>query len=374
MLTRQEVERLSNYRQEEFPIVSLYLNLAKGKPEESEHLIRLKNLFSKVEEERERWSKVQMESIERDLKKIEAFVHDEYVRGGKGLIALACSAADFWQTYSLDQRLVNRLHIDDHIHVKPLFRLLDSYKSYCTVLVDKGRARIFLSHPGGIEERSDVFGAVPGRHDQGGWAQARLQRHHDDRVMRHLKHTANETFALFQEEGFEGLLVGGTEELVSQFKECLHPYLRERLVATFAIELTAPLREVQEQTLAIARDLKESENSELIERLKSGVWSGKLGAAGLDDTLYVLQRGQVLTLLVNEDFKAEGYRCLQCGSLSAVAAEGCPYCTGKMEAIEDIVEKIVETTFAQGCEIRFISGDNQERLAELGGIGALLRY
>jgi peptide chain release factor subunit 1 len=374
MLTRKEVEELSRYRNEEFPITSLYLNVGKGGPEEGKTVIRLKNLRAQVEEERDRWTKQQMESVEGDMEQIRAFVRDQVMRGGQSLAAFACSAADFWQTYTFPRPVGNHIYLDHEPYVKPLLRLLEQYELYCTALVGKGKARIFLLHLDEIQERSDIFGAVPGRHDQGGWAQARLQRHHDDRVMRHLKTTADQIFDLFQEEGFARLLIGGTEELVSQFQEYLHPYLRERLVATFPTGMTASAKTVQERSLAIVREIEEREEGELLEKLENEVGAHRMGVSGLGPTLRALQRGQILTLLVNEGFSAPGKRCTGCGHLTVRAQEQCPYCGGELQPMDDMVDEIIDQAFAQGCQVRFIAGSNQERLARLGDIGALLRY
>jgi peptide chain release factor subunit 1 len=374
MLTRKEVEELNCYRNEGFPITSLYLNVGKGGPEESKTTIRLKNLMAQVEGERERWTKPQMESLEGDMDRIRAFVRDQVMRGGESLAAFSCSAADFWQTYTFPRPVGNQIYLDHEPYVKPLFRLLEQYGLYCTVLVGKGKARIFLLHLDEIQERSDIFGAVPGRHDQGGWAQARLQRHHDDRVMHHLKTTADQLFDLFQEEGFTRLLIGGTDELVSQFQEYLHPYLKERLVATFPLGMTASAKRVQDQSLAIVREIEEQEEGDLLETLENEVGAHRMGVAGLGPTLRALQRGQILTLLVNEGFSAPGKRCTGCGHLTIRAEGQCPYCGGELQPTDDIVDEIMDQAFAQGGQVRFITGSNKKRLAQLDDIGALLRY
>jgi peptide chain release factor subunit 1 len=249
---------------------------------------------------------------------------------------------------------------------------LNRYRRCCTVLVGKGRARIFLLDPAGVEERAEIVGEVPGRHDQGGWAQARYQRHHDDRVMRHLKETADEVFSLFQKEPFEQLFLAGTDELVSEFVEYLHPYLSERFCGAFPLEMVSSAAEVKEQTLSAAQQLVEAAEEEDLDKLRAEVHTGNLGAAGLEDTLLTLQKGQVLRLFVNEGFQAPGQRCTSCSMLSLRSP--CPFCGGETEALEDIVEGVVTDAFLRNCETVFVSGAHEEKLAELGGIGALLRF
>jgi peptide chain release factor subunit 1 len=253
-----------------------------------------------------------------------------------------------------------------------MIEFINRYKRYCTVLVGKGRARIILLDPAGAEERSDVLPEVPGRHDQGGWAQARYQRHHEDRVMHHLKETADQVFALLQDERFSQLFVGGTEELVSEFVEHLHPYLKERLAGSFPTEMVTSVADVQTQTLTAAGELATAQEREAVDNLRAEVHSGNLGAAGLEDTLHAVQKGQALRLLVKEGFEAPGLRCSSCHLLCL--SSPCPFCGGETQGLEDIVESMVTEAFLRNCEVAFLTGENGETLAELGSIGALLRF
>jgi peptide chain release factor subunit 1 len=372
MLDREELKDLASYRDDENLVISFYHPLEKGEPTEEGDIIRLKNLINEAQAARGDWTSAQVKSVSGDLARIERLVMEERVMSKGGLAVFACSATDLWRVYRLPDKVGPLLVVDHATRMRPLIELLNRHKLYCTVLVGKGRARVFLLNPAKMEERSDIFGVVPGRHDQGGWAQARYQRYHDDRVMRHLKDTADQTFSLLQNEDFQRLFVAGTEELVSEFVEHLHPYLKDRLAGTFPMEMVASPKEVQEQTLLVASELRESYDTDVIAKLRGEVHTGNLGAAGLEDTLHTLQKGQVLMLLVNEDFSASGLRCRSCGSLSLV--DPCPFCGAATELVEDIVESIVSQAFIQNCDIRFITGANKARLGELGNIGALLRF
>jgi peptide chain release factor subunit 1 len=367
-----ELRQLARYRDEEDLICSFYCPLEKGEPTEEGALIRLKNMISEALADREGWTSAQFRSVSRDLARIERRVTEEMVLSGGGLAVFACDAAGLWQEYHLPVRIGPMLIVDHTTRMRPIIEFLNRYRRCCTVLVGKGRARIFLLDPAGVDERADIAGEVPGRHDQGGWAQARYQRHHDDRVMRHLKETADEVFSLFQKEPFEQLFVAGTDELVKEFVEYLHPYLSERFCGAFPMEMVTSAAEVKEQTLLAADRLAETAEEEALDNLRAEVHTGNLGAAGLEDTLQALQKGQVLRLFVNEKFQAAGQRCTSCGMLSLRSP--CPFCGGETEAVEDIIEDVVTDAFLRNCEIVFVSGAHGEKLAELGRIGALLRF
>jgi peptide chain release factor subunit 1 len=375
MLTRQEVEELGHYRSEKYPVISLYLNIDIGTPDQDRSLIRLKNLFNQVEDAKNKLTTEEAESLSRDQERIRAFVRDQGMQGSRGVAVFASSGADLWKTYTFPNRVGRHIEIGESPYVKPLFRMLERYKPICTVLIGKGKSRIFLLYANEIEELTDVFSPVPGRHDQGGWAQARLQRHHDERVIQHLKSTADQLFKLHQEGIFRRLLIGGTEELVTQFQEYLHPYLRDRVVDTFPMEMLANVKKIQQQSIQSLEASEREVQAALIERLESELGAQNLGAAGLQATIRALERGQIMTLLVNNGFAEPGYRCTSCGHLILHEEDQCPYCSGELEYFDDVVAYMIDQVYDQDSDVVFVAGDsNQKRLEELGNIGALLRY
>lgn len=375
MLTRQDVEELSHYRSDKFPVISLYLNIDSKNPDQDRSLIRLKNLFYQVEDAKSEMTTEEAESLARDQERIRAFVREQAMQGARGVAVFASSGAGLWETFTFPNRVGQYIEIGDTPYVKPLFRMLERYKPICTVLIGKGKARIFLLYADEIVEQTDVFSPVPGRHDQGGWAQARLQRHHDERVVHHLKTTADQLFKMYQEGMFRQLLIGGTEELATQFQEYLHPYLRDRVVATFPMGMMANIKKIQQQSLRALEESERAAQQSLLERLESEFGAQKLGVAGLPGIIRALERGQIMTLLVNDGFAQAGYRCVSCGHITLQEEDQCSYCSGELEYYDDAVALIIDQVYEQGSDVVFVAGDsNAERLAKLGHIAALLRY
>jgi peptide chain release factor subunit 1 len=374
MLTRVELEQLASYSSPDFLVTSLYLNLDKGRPDEAKVQIRLKNVLAEVENRRDQWTRAQAESVDRDLEQIRAFIRDQLVRGGQGVVVFSCSGADFWQAYTFPQRVGNHVRFDHQPYTKPLFRWLTQYEATCSILIGKEKARIFLIRGDEVTERSEIFSQVPKRHEQGGWAQARLQRRHDEAVGHHFKTTADQIFGLFQAEGFSKLLIAGPEELVSEFQNYLHPYLRERLVGTLPLSMVASAKTVRERTQAIVHEVAERENAELMDRLEEEAGAQNMGISGLAGTLQVLQKGQIQTLIVRDGFAEPGKQCTHCGHLTLHEESTCPYCGGSLVVKEDIIQELADRAFEQGCAVYFLDGAAGNRLAKLGNVGALLRF
>jgi len=374
MLTPDDLHALRSFRSEQNPVVSLYLHIAKGTPDEGKYLLNLKNLLTDLESRRDQWTSAQWDSVSQDIARIREFVRDAYAGGATDLCVFACHGDNLWRTFALSYAVPTRLHVHNHAQVKPLLRLLEKYSPSCTTLVDQNRARIFLVHGDQLEERLDMVGGVPGRHDQGGWAQARLQRQHDQAVLHHLKSTAEEIFKIYQDEPFDGLILGGTDEIISQFRELLHPYLRERVWDTFPVEMMINIRELSDQVQAVTKRARHDEHQNLLQQLRDGLGTGTKAVAGLEPTVSALQKGQVQTLLVPVGFRQEGARCAKCNALTSEERETCGYCGGDLVAVPDVVEDLLQQAFDQGCRICSPEGDVADELNAEGGIGALLRY
>ncbi len=378
MITRTEIEQLASYANPSAPVVSFYMNIDKGRPDEASWNVRLKNLLTRLGEKRVEWTDADWASVAADVERIRAYVRDQRVAGARGVAVFASSAGELWQSYAFPNRVGNDIRLGHSAYVRPLFRMLDRYQPQCVALVSKDQARIFLlvgdtGHT--IEERGDILSDVPGRHDQGGPSQARLQRHHDDAVRHHLKKTADMVFTIYRQTRFERLLIGATDSLAAEFQDALHPYLRERLLGTVNIPMSASPKTVQDRVRPILRAMDAQSQQDVVERLAAEVAERDLGAAGLAHTLDALRQGQVQTLLVTEDYSAPGGRCDTCGAVFATSETVCPVCGGMVLAVEDVVSVAVEQALEQDARVLTITAPGAAaRLEPLGRIGALLRF
>ena len=80
--------------------------------------------------------------------------------------------------------------VADRPMLRQLARLDEDYTNALLVLVDSRAARIYEVVLGGFLAETEFASEVPGRHKQGGWAQARYQRHVQEHIDRHYKEVA----------------------------------------------------------------------------------------------------------------------------------------------------------------------------------------
>jgi peptide subunit release factor 1 (eRF1) len=139
--------------------------------------------------------------------------------------------------------------------------------------------------------------------------------------------------------------------------------------------MTASETEVLDRSLEIIAEVERQSEDELVESAITAAAKGGAGVIGLADTLGAVYEGRVHILLVDEEYKATGYRCQQCGYISAQAPKAlkqCPFCDGKVKKIDDAVDLVVREVIDQGGQVEVVT-DNPD-LKRVGHIAALLRY
>ncbi|MFW6114042.1 MAG: Vms1/Ankzf1 family peptidyl-tRNA hydrolase [Actinomycetota bacterium] len=357
MLDLKEIRKLAEY-EPEGGVLSLYLTTDRGIYPQEEFRTIFKSLSDSFEDS---------EGIAR----IEHFLEHEFDRRAKGLAIFSAKNSGLWRVYQMQVTIPNWLFHEPVPYVKPLLRLLEDHPRHLVALVGKEKARIFRYQLGEIEEALEMVDEVHGQHKKGGWSQARFQRHHENQVQHHLQNVAEEAFSVFQDEGFERLLVGTTTpEIRPVLEGLLHPWLKDRLAAWFEAEFPANLEDILERTMDIERELEAEEERELLADLKDGL--GTTAVAGLDDTLLALQEGRLNMLVLKKGFAVEGKSCRSCGYLFTGPGNECLVCGRDIRRVDDLVDAASRTAMEKDTKVSFIEGDGG--FEEMGSIGGLLRF
>jgi peptide chain release factor subunit 1 len=373
VLERDLLRDLAEWEPAAAPVTTVYLTVdGRRYRRRSDYEVRLAELLRDARAQASELAPAAARSVEGDLERMSVYVREELDRGDtRGIVMFSVSEAGLWESVRLPRPVRDRAFVGPRAELRMLEVMLETHGATCTALVDYEKARIFLLQLGRVEEVKDVWDEVPGRHDQGGRSQMRMQRHVDDHRRQHLKHVADTLFRLWKARGFENLLLAGPGEAHRELEADLHEYLRRRVRARIALPMTASTLDVHARTLHVEEDLEREAERSMVQRLVEGAAAGT-AVTGLADTLAALSEGRAGTLAVRRDLREPGARCEACGRLSDDAGVRCPACGGRMGAIPDVVEVAVATAYGQGCRVETVMAG--EGLADLGGIGALLRF
>jgi rubrerythrin len=346
-------------------VLSVYLNTDPSQGGADVYKLKLRSMLKDVE-------------LPDDTTAVENYIEREY-EGGRSVAIFSCAPEDFFRAYPLQVPMRSRMRISNRPHVKPLADLFDSYGWYGIALVDKQGARLFFFHLGDIREQEGVLGASIRRTKEGGsqaaggrGGNAGQNQHTTEATERNMRESAEFAAKFFEENNVRRVLLGGTEENVALFRGYLPKRWQSLVVGTFPISMNANNAEVMERAIKIGQEAEHRRETEAVKALITAAAKAQGGVIGLENTLLMVQEGRIQTLLVIEGFRAPGYRCQECGYITAQEKETCPYCGGSFTEIPDAVDLAVRRVLEDGGDVDVIHDNPQ--LEENGKIGAMLRY
>jgi peptide subunit release factor 1 (eRF1) len=368
----QRVKNLSNIQKDYRLVSSLYLRLW---PDSRLHRTKVKDLIREKAEQLNQgeFSGEEKRLIEDDFRRIQEYVESVSESSFRGVAVFASAADGLWEVFPLSLPVRDLFVLDYSPHPEPLLHALQAYKKVCTVLVERGRARIFDIFMGDIKEENDMDSDVPKTRDMGenSLNARQVERHIGEHVRTYLAKLADRLLIQFHQKGFDWLLIGGHPEFLPEVEGALHPSLRGMVKRTFRMGLNAGIRDVFEKSLEIMEEVKKEEDRSLVSRLENALSPDDLGVTGPDETLASLYEGAVRTLVIEERFSQEGACCPEC-QFMALQAGRCPMCRSPMIRVPDVVEEAVATALDRDSEVVYVGED--AGMKALGGIGALLRY
>jgi peptide chain release factor subunit 1 len=372
-LDRGFLRKLASWSADGVPVASLYLDVdGRRYPRRHDYERRAEDLVSRLKGQAESRDRETRLSVCRDGARMMEFVHGLDRQWTRGIALFSASAAGLWEDVAVPRPLKDRATLATHPHVLPLEVLVEAHESFCTVIVDREKARIFLARMGRIREETGVFDDVPGQHDQGGWAQARYQRHIEEHMGQHLKHVSEVLLRYFKRRKFDHLVLAGPDEIVPEFERGLHDYLKRRIAARTTLAMTASADQVLERCLGVEEAVEARREKEVLERLAAAAGSGGHALTGLGPVLGALNDGRVDTLIVPFGLESGGFRCTRCERL-AVSGGRCDTCGGPRERVPDVVESAVAAAIRQSSRVETLTFTPPQSRSEVE-VGALLRY
>lgn len=239
-------------------------------------------------------------------------------------------------------------------------------------LVNGDAGRLLAFEMGGLSrEFSFVDEDFPGRHDQGGWSQARYQRHVDEHLNRNLKRLAEHLVKWADERRGARIVLSGPEQLLGTFEALLPKRCEGAVCARLRLDPTAAPDVIQSEVLAALRAGRDREDGEAVDNLLNKVRGTGRGVAGPEPVAQAVAAGRVHVLYVTRSFRESGWKCFACGALGVKVPLGCPQCGKPVEGVE-LGEELIRGTLAADGKV--VALDGHGGLQGEGGVGAALRY
>jgi peptide chain release factor subunit 1 len=371
-VTESVLRGLAGFRAVNGCAVSLYLDLDPASTPTSD--TRFHAALVTVHKQGERISDGRREcrmAIRDDLARLNAWWEDELTHAGaRGFAVFASAADDFFRALQLPDPPGDAVHVGSSLHVTPIVGQFSDDGSLVAA-VSRERGTLYRVQSGRLVELLDNSLEQPGRHDQGGWSQARYQRHIETLVLRHLKAVSTELDRTVRQLGAGlGIVVVAPEEARAELERELSHETRRAIVGSTSAEAHAGPADL----LALARPFFDQARARLehdvLERWQEARGRGERSAEGWQQVLDAAADGRVETLLLEERSDRQVWECPRCGRAS-VEPGLCPVDEVAFEEPGEGADAAIRQTVAHGGTfVRLAAG----ALGDGAEIGALLRY
>jgi peptide chain release factor subunit 1 len=297
-------------------------------------------------------------------------LRNELRPSANGLAIFACAGADvYFKTVQLDAPIQqHRLHINERPHLYPLARVIDQHPRYVALLADTNAARLFVFDLGKVSSSREVHNPKLSRTQIGGWSQMRYQRHVDNYHLHHAKEVVEMLDRIVREEAAEYIILAGDEVIIPLLREQLPVYLENKLIDILRLDIRTPEHLVLKETMEALRQHNFQSDAEKVRHLLDEYRAGGLAVVGFSDTARALEQGQVDELLLSASAREIHAERGVLGDTLLPTEQTVSGDAPHLLAANLLVTRARNT----GAQLTFI--EDSALLADVGGVGALLRY
>jgi peptide chain release factor subunit 1 len=376
-VTWEGLRDLATFRATNGCAISLYLDLDPSvSPTVGDASSRVNALVDEIEKSeaanRAELTHEQKQGLRQDAARMRGFFEQEFSReGAHGYAVFSAGLDNVWQPLPLSQSVPDLVRVGRSFYLTPLVQLVGRGEGVLVAVVGRERGDLYRLRAGRLEELVEQFDEQPGRHDQGGWSQARYQRHIEKLVQDHLREIAELVERWTRRLRGPRLVVVASEETRAEFDEAASKEVRKAIIGWAHAEAHAGPAELLQAVEPVLAQWRAEQEASAVERWSEEAGRNGRAAAGWARTLESASDGRVELLLFQDGADRPAYECPACGR---VAAEGgaCPLDGTQMERSSDGLDLAVHQTLAHGGTVWALR--DRHDLEPVEGIGALLRY
>src|ERR687895_1602959 len=355
-ITWDELRELAGFEAEKGCAISVYLDLDPSvAPTPGDAQTRLNSLLDEAAKSdganRRDLSHAQREAVKADFDRIRRYFTQDFTREGAHGLAVFCDGLDnIWRTLPLADSVGDRVKVGRRLYLAPLVPLVGRGEGAVVVFVSREQGRFYRLRAGRLEEVADLFEEQPGRHDQGGWSQARFQRHIDELAKGHVKTVVEELERQLRQLRFPPVVIVCPEELKSEVKDLLARDARNAVIGWTTAKSHASATDLHKIALPVLERWRDEREREVVERWKEEAGRNGRAATGWEATLEAASDGRVECLVFQEGVEHSAAQCPACGRVSMDGGR-CPLDGTEMEPRDEGLDLAVHQVLAHGGQV-----------------------
>jgi peptide subunit release factor 1 (eRF1) len=341
------------------------------------------------------------DSLSADVQRIAAYIDDELDAAAKGVVIVACHQQGVFAPAPLDIPVVTGFTVGAIPSLRQLAAASEDNPPYAVLVADQREAFLWLMERQTWDRTTQLEAdPYPRKQQQGGWSQKRYQARADERVEAFARTIAEETRRDLGEgeRGIAYLIVAVEEPMFSALDATLHQTVKERIIGRIHVPIEATITQIAAEAEPLVAAAERRRELATVRDVRDGVGARGRGVAGAEDTITALETGQVMTLVMNDDFAATGWADY---TLPLYGAGDIPKAHPAGGDVANIVptvlaDELIRLAIQSDAAVELVqsaspvSAEEQEHipdaaaptpraeaarsLDELGGVGAVLRF
>ena len=372
-----DLKRLARLPRTTSPFFTLYLNTRwDGEKQRERVRIFVKTRLKECLAPNGGRSGAQPPSVQDDVDKVSHYVRGlvnrEWDEDCAGVAVFACGELGVYRVVRSHLPFTDHVWCSDRPLLRPAVEHAHIGKGGLVAQVAADAGQLLEFELGSVRKqfsfRDEEF---PGRHDQGGWSQARYQRHVDEHLHRNLKRLAGHLVRWADERGGETVLLSGQDALLSAFEQHLPKRILARVGAPLHLDPAASTDVILNHALDAVAGVRAARDGAAVDDLLDRSAGPGRSVVGPGAVANAVATGKVHRLYLDGGFREMGWKCFDCGALGVKMPLGCPGCGAPAEGV-DLGEELVRGTLATDGTVVAVEG--VEGLLREGGVGARLRY
>jgi peptide subunit release factor 1 (eRF1) len=359
-------------------VLSVYLNVDQSRRENRNRGFegRLKKMTSSLQKsivdtsERERYATA--------AHYVKDFI-SVYRPEGKAIVMFFDAEDGFFSHYECEFVVTDQIHWERELLLQPLANAIDQLEAYGVALVDRAKARLFVVSLGKIEEVSHedqearkvrpLKTAGIERSDAGN----RLQRKADSETRQHLRSVAKRMDDLARSKSLHRFVLLGTPQITAELRQILPVRVGLDVMGEAIAAIDIPAQDLLSLTRPLAEKYELDSEVEKVSKIVNSAAKGGKAVVGLGRTLKAVNADRVWELIYSGDYLSPGYECTKCSGLFSARPTRCPYCSSRIQAVKNVVERAVEHALRHQAKVEVVTGKASAALRVAGGIGAFLK-
>src|ERR687884_1087398 len=271
-VTWEQLRDLASFRTRKGCAISLFLDLDPSLAATArETATKINSLLSEAEESeaarRDDLTHEERQGIRSDFERIRRFFDSDFDRdGARGFAVFTAGLDGVWRTLPLPDPVSDAVAVGPDFRLAPLAPLVGRGDGAIVAVVGREQGQLYRLRGGRLQEIVDRTEEQPGRHDQGGWSQARYQRHIENLVSGHLRDVALELDRSVRRAPGTEVVVVCSEETRAQLGEALSNEVRGAVAGWTQAEAHATPAELLDVVAPVLEESRARRERETLER------------------------------------------------------------------------------------------------------------